>query len=215
MMTKIGMVDGVLGLALLAAVVSGGALSTQGCGSSSSTVGAGDYTALCTQGCQKAVTCFAGDAAGLGDQISAQCMQQCMTQSGMMSGAACTNSATIINGLKACLAMSCDGYLGCVESLPTCQGGGGGLGGSSGGGLGGSTGGGTGGGSGNAGCSACGKANACCIAVFTAVGQSTASCSAYSVSGCNAQPTATQDQLIAACNSLLTSAAGSGIAACQ
>jgi hypothetical protein len=223
MMTKIGMVDSVMALALMAAGIGAGALATQGCSSSSSTgsdagrdtATSGDYLALCNQSCEKAVTCLAGDAGAAGAQAAAQCMQQCTTQSGTMSAATCTNSAAIISAVRACLAMSCDGYIGCIQSVPPCDGGGGGLGGSSGGGLGGSTGGGTGGSSGNASCSACGKANSCCVALFTAVGQDTTSCSTYSTSSCNAQPAAAQTQLIAACNSVVMSGANAGIAACQ
>lgn len=185
--------------ALLAAGVS--AVTVQGCGSSSSS---GDYMALCNQGCDKTATCLGLDAAS--------CKQQCSSQTTMTMS--CSNSAAIISAYKGCLAMDCSAFLGCVAGLPPCQSGGG-QGGSSGGGQGGSSGGGTGGSTGNAGCSVCDKANSCCVALFTANQQSTASCAAFSASVCNAQTGTTQTQLISSCNQVIAAGAASNIAACR
>ena len=187
MMTKIRQVNVVLFSALVAAGVS--AVTIQGCGSSSP-----DYTALCNQGCAKVKACLMSD--------EAVCKQQCTAMT-----TTCSNAAAIASAYQKCVDMTCETFVGCLGTLPACQ--------TTGGGTGGSAGGGTGGSTGNAGCAACDKAGTCCVAVATAAGQPTTSCSAYSAATCNAQDAATQTQLISICNQLLTAGAANNIAACR
>jgi hypothetical protein len=51
--------------------------------------------------------------------------------------------------------------------------------------------------------------------VFTAGGQPTTSCSAYSAATCNAQSGTNQTQLIDACNQVVAAGASANIAACR
>ncbi len=187
-------VTGIVGGMLL--VVAFFAGTTQGCGSDSS-----DVVAICNQGCDKAAMCNPEFA-----PFIAECKSQCSTQ-GPGGGQRCTNEAAIISAVKSCLAMTCETYLNCVETVPECQGGAAGAG----GGGGGSTGQGGAGGSGAADCSICTKANACCVALQT--GQD---CSSLSAANCTAAG-ANQAQFVQACQTIITvgTASGNPPAACQ
>jgi hypothetical protein len=157
----------------------------------------------------------------------ADCVQSCTDSAKTSSGGTCTNEAAIQSAANACLSKTtCTDLLACGASIPQCQGGG--TGGSSGTGTGGTTGaagshgtggatstGGTNGaagGSGSADCALCDKAQACCVAVLTLGGQSTASCT-YSAASCNSAGAA-QASDISICQQILTAAAGA-VAACK
>lgn len=160
--------------------------TVQGCGDGD------DRVALCNQGCDKAGMCIAEATPA----VVAQCKSACNMPS-QGGGQRCTNEAAIISAVKACLAMSCETYANCIETVPPCQGGGGGTSGGAG-----STGqGGSGGGGGSANCAVCTRASACCTALQT--GQD---CSAISADTCNSAG-ANQATLIQGCQAILTGAA--------
>jgi hypothetical protein len=94
----------------------------QGCG------GGGGTKALCDDFCNKGVSCIPDASAAMTDPILAQCKQTCTTNTGTQ----CTNSSAIIAAAKACLDVTCDQLEACSETIPECQGGGGGSGGGSG-----------------------------------------------------------------------------------
>jgi hypothetical protein len=187
---------------LLLATAGAAGLMTTSCGSSSSS----EIVDLCNQTCTKTGMCFAD--AGASSEVVTQCKQQCTNMTGS-NGQSCTNQAQIISAVRSCVAMSnCDAFLSCLESVPDCQGGGGGgLGGASGGGLGGASGGGLGGASGGGSCASCDKAGTCCAALAALTGQPSAACASYSTASCNGMAAAQQSQFAMACDTLLSTGA--------
>ena len=214
-------VSAVIGSLLVAGFALG---AVQGCGSSSPS--AGSVMSLCMQGCAKEASQCGADAG----ETTADCMQSCITRETTSTGGACSNQSAILAAGNACLSKTtCADLELCVATtVPACAGGTGGTsgtgtggthgtGGGSGTGTGGTTGTGgatgSGGGSGtNADCATCDKAQACCVAVLTLGGQSTASCT-YSAAACNAAG-ANQASDISVCQQILTAAAGV-VAACK
>src|SRR5882724_2206697 len=196
-------------LALSGLLLAATAVTATGCGSSSSTP-ASELAGLCDQSCNKVVQCI-GDAGAFADQILANCKASCTSPDGGTQ--TCTNAAALVPAAKACLAMSdCAAFEACAQSLPACQTGTSGTGGSSGGGQGGSSGGGQGGSSGGAdagaaSCSSCDKAGTCCTALAALGGQSAAQCAAYSTASCNALATAQQSQFASNCVAVLNAGA--------
>ena len=131
--------------ASFALFLAGVAVVGYGCGGGSSS---SDPVALCKSGCDKAISlCFA-DAGVDTATLKASCQSSCTSQSAS-NPKNCTNSSAIISAYNTCLAKTtCDELQSCTASIPACEGGSTGTGGSSGGGTGGATGGGTGGASG-------------------------------------------------------------------
>jgi hypothetical protein len=167
------------GMLLVVALFAG---TTQGCGGDGN-----DAVATCNQGCDKAAMCDPELA-----PFVAQCKSLCAMPA--QGGQRCTNEAAIISAASACLKMTCETYLNCLEGVPECQGGGGGAG----GGGGGSTGQGGTGGSGAGNCSICTKASACCTALGT--GQD---CSALNADSCAAAG-ANQATFIQGCQTIIS-----------
>ena len=181
---------------------------SQSCGSSSGG-NAAEITDLCNQSCTKTLACFPDGSAPFD---AATCKSLC-TSMATSDGGTCSNQAAIISAAKACLAMSdCTAYLACAQSIPKCNGGSSGQGGSTGGGQGGSTGGGQGGSTGTASCSVCDKAPACCTAVG---GGSASQCAMLSTASCNAQSGAAQTQFVMGCQQILAAGVALNIAACK
>lgn len=182
-----------------------------GCGSSSST----DYVGICKRSCTKYVMC--SPSAGI---TAADCTTICANSANKSS---CPNADQVAAGANTCLAMTdCSAYLDCYASAPTCGSSGGtGSGGSTGTtGTGGSSSGtgtggnpGTAGSSGTADCSACDKANTCCVALATLAQQPTSQCSSYSASACaSSGDSATYASY---CQQLVEAGASANIAGCK
>jgi hypothetical protein len=192
-------------------------VAIQGCGSSSS-----NNTAQCEQACVKVAMCLADASAS---SAMTTCSMSCSTGAGGASGkTTCSNQAAIDSATQKCLAMSdCTAFIACGQTVPTCQTATG-TGGTSGTGTGGTNGGaghggGTGGtgGAGGAGstatCSICDKANSCCMAIATSLGQPTTSCT-LSTATCNSSG-ANSAAYASSCQTALTDGAALGLSACQ
>lgn len=121
---------GVLGAAAVAVV------AAQGCGGGGGS--SKSPQALCTEGCDKFIMCYAAELGPMAELFKSTCRSACTSQMPSSGGQPCTNQSAVIAGYESCLSKSCDQFDACLETIPECQGG------SAGGGTGGSSGGGTG-----------------------------------------------------------------------
>jgi hypothetical protein len=64
-------------------------------------------------------------------------------------------------------------------------------------------------------CSNCSKGSACCVAVNTQLGMSTASCASQTTAACNALSGTAQQTAAATCYATVTAGVGLGISACM
>ncbi|HEX3901547.1 MAG TPA: hypothetical protein VH853_01785 [Polyangia bacterium] len=151
-----------------------------------------------------------------------ECMQGCVASDTTSTGGACSNQSAIIDAGNACLAKTtCAELEACAATVPQCAGGAGGASGTGTGGTNGAAGtSGSGGATGSAGtsgaaggggtaatCAACANAPACCTAIATIGGQSTASCAGFSEATCNAATGTQQSTLATACQELISGGA--------
>jgi hypothetical protein len=193
----------------------GGAGASGSSGAAGSPGGAATAQQICNSLCDKYDSC--GLLQGL---PVATCKQACTSSgaggsTGGTSSMSCPNltAAQATAKFNQCLAGACDTFLTCVENIcPSGAGGSTGTGGTHG--AGGSTGSGgshgAGGTTGSGDCATtCAKAGTCCTALFALTGGDGSQCSVYATTCASASAQALQ-----ACQTVLSSGATAGVAAC-
>jgi hypothetical protein len=190
----------------------GGGTSTGGKSAAGGSTGSGtpsksEQIALCKKVCTKGLDC-----AGQGAVID--CTQLCTDRTNDPENAPPANCdfGKFEAKLDECVNGSCGDYDACSTELDAIcprdsssgTGGASGDGGASG----------TGGASDGTDCSICDKAHDCCVGVFTANGQDTASCDSFDAASCESLGSSSS-VFVTQCESVITSGARANIAACK